>query len=71
MTKEFDWLVPDTDVFFWKVSIQVGIDGFSCVAGGRENAVGTLDAIDDMCQVGEDIQDGQVVLNDDDTLLFC
>ena len=65
--KERDGFVSNSDVLLGQKAVEVGVDGGSRGTSGRENTEGTLRAVDDVHQVGEHVEDREVVLDDDDT----
>ena len=67
---EPDRRVTEPYVLLLRVSVQVNVDGRPDLARLGEDTVGTFGTEDQIDVVGQEIEDGQVVLDDDDHLLL-
>ena len=65
MAKEFDRFVSDADVFLREEPVKVGINGLSRGPCWCKNSEGPLLAVDDVNQIGQHVQHGQIVFDDD------
>ena len=63
VSQEFNGLVSNSNVFFWQEAVKVGVDGLPGGASGRKNAKSAFFTVDDVNQIGQNIEHGQVVFN--------
>ena len=70
MSKEFNRFVANSHVLFGKEAIEVTVDGLAGGASRCKDTKSPFLSVDDMDQVCEYIENGDVVFNHNDTLGF-
>ena len=70
VVKELD-LFAESDVFFFEVAGEEGVDGMADSAGEGGDAVGAFGSVHEMDIVAEEVEDGEVVFDDDDFFGLC